>query len=105
MKKNHVKEQLHRKKMNACQQPYYSKCTSFREITEVKQLFSTRMGDHISNKYVLSMCYWHSDMAVLHSERFSKCNCVARIEMCLGMFKLLTPGFWMGVIPSLKASK
>ena len=56
IKEFHVKKQLHRNKVNACQQPYHPKCTSFREITEVKQLFSISMGDHISSEstvYVL----------------------------------------------------
>jgi hypothetical protein len=52
-KRFYVKEQLNRNKTNACQQPYHPKCTSFRKITEVKQLFSTWMGDHISTVYVL----------------------------------------------------
>ena len=62
IKEFHVKKQLHRNKMNACQQPYHPKCTSFREITEVKQLFSTWMGDHISTVYVL-LAFSHGNAA------------------------------------------
>ena len=61
-KRYYVKEQLNINKMNACQQPYHPKCTSFHEITEVKQLFNTWMGDRISTVYVL-LAFSHGNAA------------------------------------------
>ena len=62
IKEFHVKEQLHRNKMNDFQQPDHPKCTSSCEITEVKQLVSTWMGDHISTVYVL-LAFLHGSAA------------------------------------------
>ena len=112
-KEFHVKEKLHRNKMNACQQPYHPKCTSSREITEVKQLVSTWMGDHISTQYlVLSTQYCLCVIGILTWQWCIQNFFQNVIELLgqkwaqeLGMFQLPTPGFWMGVKPGGSVSQ